>query len=63
MHLDADQMDKLIERVEDAGVSVVDEDGEPSKASLKAANHTAEEAKRTFQLHLVLRSMIRFGCI
>ena len=46
LHLDADQMDKLIERVEDAGVSVVDEDGEPSKASLKAANHTAEEAKK-----------------
>ena len=46
MHLDADQMDKLIERVEDAGVSVVDEDGEPSKASLKAANYTAEEAKK-----------------
>ena len=46
MYLDADQMDKLIERVEDAGVSVVDEDGEPSKASLKAANHTAEEAKK-----------------
>ena len=46
MHLDADQMDKLIERVEDAGVSVVDEDGEPSKASLKAANHTVEEAKK-----------------
>ena len=46
MHLDADQMDKLIERVEDDGVSVVDEDGEPSKASLKAANHTAEEAKK-----------------
>lgn len=46
MHLDADQMDKLIERVEDAGVSVVDEDGEPSKASLKAADHTAEEAKK-----------------
>ena len=46
MHLDADQMDKLIERVEDSGVSVVDENGEPSKASLKAANHTAEEAKK-----------------
>ena len=46
MHLDADQMDKLIGRVEDAGVSVVDENGEPSKASLKAANHTAEEAKK-----------------
>ena len=46
MHLDADQMDKLIERVEDAGVSVVDENGEPSKVSLKAANHTAEEAKK-----------------
>ncbi len=46
MHLDADQMDILIERVEDAGISVVDENGEPSKASLKAANHAAEEAKK-----------------
>ena len=46
MHLDADQMDKLIGQVEDAGVSVVDENGEPSKASLKAADQTAEEAKK-----------------
>ncbi|MGX5377653.1 RNA polymerase sigma factor RpoD [Ligilactobacillus sp. LYQ135] len=46
MHMDADQMDKLIEAVEDAGISVVDEDGEPSKASLKVADQTAEEAKK-----------------
>src|SRR5699024_1396982 len=46
MNLNADQMDKIIEHVEDAGISVVDENGEPSKASLKAADHTAEEAKK-----------------
>ena len=46
MNLNADQMDKIIEHVEDAGISVVDENGEPSKASLKAADHAAEEAKK-----------------
>ena len=46
MHLEADRMDKLIGQIEDAGVSVVDENGEPSKASLKAADQTAEEAKK-----------------
>ena len=46
MNLNADQMDKIIEHVEDAGISVIDENGEPSKASLKAADHTAEEAKK-----------------
>ena len=46
MNLNADQMDKIIEHVEDAGISVVDENGEPSQASLKAADHTAEEAKK-----------------
>ena len=46
MHLDADQMDKLIGKIEDAGVSVVDENGEPSKASLKVADQTAEEVKK-----------------
>src|SRR5699024_10170269 len=34
--LDADGMDKLIQKVEDAGISVVDENGEPSAHSLKA---------------------------
>ena len=33
--LGAEAMDELIQKVEDAGVSVVDENGEPSKASLK----------------------------
>ena len=43
--LDADQMDKLIGRIEDAGISVVDEDGNPSEASLMAADKEAKEAK------------------
>lgn len=34
--LDATQMDKLIQKVEDAGISVVDENGEPSIHSLKS---------------------------
>lgn len=43
--LDANQMDKLIGRVEDAGISVVDENGNPSEASLMAADKEAKEAK------------------
>ncbi|MCL8205412.1 RNA polymerase sigma factor RpoD [Ligilactobacillus agilis] len=43
--LDADQMDKLIGRIEDAGISVVDENGNPSEASLMAADKEAKEAK------------------
>lgn len=62
-HLDAEQMDSLIVRVEDAGISVVDENGDPSELSLKKASHEEKElAKVTYQLHLVLRSMIQFGC-
>lgn len=34
--LDADGMDKLIQKVEDAGIGVVDENGDPSARSLKA---------------------------
>ena len=43
--LDAKQMDKLIGRIEDAGISVVDEQGNPSEASLMAADKEAKEAK------------------
>ncbi len=32
--LDADAMDKLIQKLEDSGISVVDENGEPSVRSL-----------------------------
>ena len=45
-HLEAKQMDSLIERVEDAGISVVDENGEPSEYSLKLAGKQAEKAKK-----------------
>ena len=43
--LNADEMDKLIQQVEDAGISVVDENGDPSIHSLKNAEKKAEQAK------------------
>ncbi|MBF8807820.1 MAG: RNA polymerase sigma factor RpoD [Enterococcus lacertideformus] len=43
--LNADEMDQLIQQVEDAGISVVDENGEPSIHSLKNAEKKAEQAK------------------
>ena len=43
--LDADQMDLLIGPIEDRGISVVDENGEPSAHSLKAATKEAEKAE------------------
>ena len=47
--LGAEAMDQLIQKVEDAGVSVVDENGEPSKASLKQNEKNCESrAKRRF---------------
>ncbi|OIK61185.1 RNA polymerase sigma factor RpoD [Oenococcus oeni] len=42
--LNADQIDKLIEKVEDAGISIVDEDGNPSEKSLKTkSNNPSQE--------------------
>ncbi|MCV3295789.1 MAG: RNA polymerase sigma factor RpoD [Oenococcus sp.] len=43
--LDAEKIDKLIEKVEDAGISIVDEDGNPSEKSLntKTNNPSKEE--------------------
>ncbi|CAI3309007.1 RNA polymerase sigma factor RpoD [Enterococcus cecorum] len=43
--LDADAMDQLIQKVEDSGISVVDENGEPSIHSLKSNQKHAEEEK------------------
>lgn len=43
--LDVDQMDQLIGSIEDRGISVVDENGEPSAHSLKAATKEAEKAE------------------
>ena len=40
-----DQMDQLIGSIEDRGISVVDENGEPSAHSLKAATKEAEKAE------------------
>lgn len=62
--LGADAMDELIQKVEDAGVSVVDENGEPSKASLKQNEETAKAAqKKIYRPQLALRSMTQFVCI
>ena len=44
--LGAEAMDQLIQKVEDAGISVVDENGEPSKASLKQNEETAKAAQK-----------------
>ncbi|HFL7440801.1 TPA: RNA polymerase sigma factor RpoD [Enterococcus faecium] len=43
--LNADEMDKLIQKIEDAGISVVDENGDPSIHSLKSAEKKAKQAK------------------
>ncbi|WP_326716349.1 RNA polymerase sigma factor RpoD [Vagococcus jeotgali] len=44
--LDADAMDELIERVEDAGISVVDEKGEPSEHSLRVAKKNQDKKSK-----------------
>ena len=41
-NLNADAMDDLIQKVEDEGISVVDENGEPSERSLKIENEKEE---------------------
>ena len=43
--LDSDQMDALIQKIEDAGISVVDENGEPSEHSLKATTRAQAKAE------------------
>ncbi|WP_430606151.1 RNA polymerase sigma factor SigA [Enterococcus sp. AZ170] len=43
--LNADEMEKLIQKVEDAGISVVDENGDPSEHSLKKDAKVAEKAQ------------------
>ena len=42
--LDAEAMEKLIQKIEDAGISVVDEKGEPSVFSLKKDEKEAKES-------------------
>lgn len=43
--LNADEMEKLIQKVEDAGISVVDENGDPSEHSLKKDEKEATKAQ------------------
>ena len=47
--LDAEGMDKLIQKVEDAGISVVDENGDPSVHSLKSAEKIEKKEKTQAQ--------------
>ncbi|MBR9930178.1 hypothetical protein KE480_10175 [Enterococcus sp. 079] len=44
--LNADEMDKLIQKIEDAGISVVDENGDPSIHSLKSAEKKLNKQKQ-----------------
>lgn len=44
--LEEQQMEQMIARIEDAGISVVDDHGNPSEQALKAASAEAEEAKK-----------------
>ena len=44
--LNADEMDKLIQKIEDAGISVVDENGDPSIHSLKSAEKKLNKQNR-----------------
>lgn len=44
-HLEAEEMEKLIQKVEDSGISVVDENGEPSEFSLKKDEKEAQKAQ------------------
>ena len=43
--LDADQMDKLIQKMEDSGVSVVDADGGPTARQLKTDESKKDDKK------------------
>ena len=45
--LDADAMDTLIQKIEDAGISVVDENGDPSIYSLKSEEKVEAKEKTT----------------
>ncbi len=45
--LDADAMDTLIQKIEDAGISVVDENGDPSIHSLKSEEKVESKEKTT----------------
>lgn len=49
--LDAEAMDQLIQKVEDAGISVVDENGEPSIHSLKNSEKQEQEEVETNDDH------------
>ena len=70
--LDADEMDKLIQKMEDGGVSVVDADGGPTARQLaketvkpekQAASTKDEEEEDLMAVPPESKSMIRSACI
>ncbi len=61
--LDAEAMEKLIQKVEDAGISVVDENGDPSEHSLKKMKKKRKRPKqKTYLRQQVLKLMIPCVC-
>ena len=56
-----EEINDLMQKVEDQGISIVDEDGNPSAATLKKEKVSAKELKDMSDL-LVLRLMIQCGC-
>ena len=60
----SDAMDKLIQKLEDSGISVVDENGEPSVHSLKSnEKQQATQPQEDLSAPTGVKIMIRYGCI
>lgn len=55
-------MEGLLEEIEDSGISVVDENGEPDPRAIGAARRLLRRNFLMFLRPLVLRSMIRLEC-
>ncbi len=61
--LDASGIDKLLQKVEDAGISVVDEKGDPDARAVKSVKKFLRRNLVTLARLLELKSMIPCGCI
>lgn len=59
--LDSEEMDELIQKVEDAGVSVVDEKGEPSKRSLELMNKKAADGEEEEEEDLIAPAGVKIN--
>ncbi|MGO2083219.1 RNA polymerase sigma factor RpoD [Vagococcus sp.] len=59
--LSSDQMDELIQKVEDSGISVVDENGEPSARSLEVAKKTEPKKKKEEPENLIAPAGVKIN--